>query len=393
MPFVHLAWLLATAAAANTCDAEGAACERSFFSIGETMVRFAPIDDPQSPPTSVSRHMPQPFLRSVGGDELNVAVALSLVGARSRWISVLPHGPLGDAVAEGAAHHGVEFAGMRVDGDIGTFHVLPEKKSVHFQRRHSAFALHDPDGLDWPELLAGPRPWLHVTGIMPLISAPARESWARALAHAAANDIPTSLDLNHRKQLGTLAELWAVVKPHVRRLELLILSVEQLNGLAELELGSSAGAVANDAPDDDVFALMGALHARWRCRRVALTRKVRDAMGVQRRWSVLTQLGGDGATPEPFSTHGIPVWHAPRDDLGGGSAWAAGMILSLHLNGVLNATSAEPLPPLQALRRADLLAALGQVRAPLVQGSAGRRYSSVGWRWAVGSARGLLPLA
>ena len=53
----------------------------------------------------------------------------------------------------GAAHHGVEFAGMRVDGDIGTFHVLPEKKAVHFQRRHSAFALHDPDGLDWPELL------------------------------------------------------------------------------------------------------------------------------------------------------------------------------------------------------------------------------------------------
>ena len=50
------------------------------------------------------------------------------------------------------------------------------------------------------------------------------------------------------------------------------------------------------------------------------------------------------------STHALPVWHKPVDDLGGGSAWAAGIISALHFRPVAS--------PLEALRRADLLSAL-----------------------------------
>ena len=46
--------------------------------------------------------------------------------------------------------------------------------------------------------------------------------------------MPATLDLNHRKQLGTLAELWECVKPHLGRLSVIVLSVDQLVGLAEL---------------------------------------------------------------------------------------------------------------------------------------------------------------
>ena len=89
-----------------------------------------------------SRHLPQPFLRSIGGDELNVAVALSLLNTRVRWISVLPEGPMGDVITDSCAHHGVEFAGVRAEGDIGMFTVLPEEKRVHYQRRNAVFAQH-----------------------------------------------------------------------------------------------------------------------------------------------------------------------------------------------------------------------------------------------------------
>jgi len=51
-----------------------------------------------------------------------------------------------------------------------------------------------------------------------------------------------------------------------------------------------------------------------------------------------------------YSTHDLPVWHTPQDDLGGGSAWAAGMIHALHVRPVSTR--------LEALRRADLLSAL-----------------------------------
>ena len=140
--------------------------------------------------------------------------------------------------------------------------------------------------------------------------------------------------------------------------------------------GADAQGAANTATD---LPCMMARHGR-------LSPKVRDGDGVQRRWSVLTQLPADAdadAAPAAFSTSGTPVWHAPKDDMGGarthpntdspctpqscaarllpslrgsssrrrlrvgsrhiilhstppthagGSAWAAGMILSLHFN-------------------------------------------------------------
>ena len=192
-----------------------AATNNTLVTMGEAMLRLAPMDS--APPLTPSRHLPQPFLRSIGGDELNVAVALSLVGTPTRWISVLPTGPMGDAITDSCAHHGVEYAGPRVEGDLGVFVVLPEEKRVHYQRRNAAFAQHDPSTLDWAALLDAPTPWLHMTGITPLVSDAARQSWDGALAHAIGAKIPISLDLNHRKQLGTLDELWRIVAPHTRQ--------------------------------------------------------------------------------------------------------------------------------------------------------------------------------
>ena len=40
--------------------------------------------EPSHPTGGESRHLPQPFLRSIGGDELNVAVAMSLLGVKAR---------------------------------------------------------------------------------------------------------------------------------------------------------------------------------------------------------------------------------------------------------------------------------------------------------------------
>jgi len=169
-------WVLVVLCTACALAAESETCEASvpgdlscadavFVTMGETMIRFQPMDTGR-PPDTPTRHLPQPFLRSLGGDELNVAVALSLLGVTTRWISVLPLGPMGDVVAESCKHHGVEFAGARVEGEIGTFTVLPEEKMVHYQRRQSAFALHDPNALECALLHApclhsavAPDPW------------------------------------------------------------------------------------------------------------------------------------------------------------------------------------------------------------------------------------------
>ena len=154
---------------------------------------------------------------------------------------------------------------------------------------------------------------------------------------------------------------FSLVVHSTKRLELLILSVEQLNGLSAIHYGSHdtlARPLDGQAPDADFLQLMGQLQLKWGCRRVVLCRKERDNAGLQRRWSLMTQLGGGSAGPvDEYSTHDIPVWHVPRDDLGGGSAWAAGMIHALHFQPVAEGSA------LEALRRADLLSALCQETA------------------------------
>ena len=52
----------------------------------------------------------------------------------------------------------------------------------------------------------------------------------------------------------------------------------------------------------------------------------------------------------------LPVWHKPKDECGGGSAWAAGFIHAFNF-------SSTPLVGSNQLRRADLLAALCQESA------------------------------
>jgi len=321
---------------------------KSLVTFGETMIRFEPID--AEPPTRPTRHHPQAFLRSLGGDELNVSVALSLLGVRAQWVSVLPSGPMGDIVLASCAEHGVDFCGERVDGDIGTYTVLPETKTVHYQRKHSTFALHDPSLLSWSRFLhleGSESKWLHLTGISPLVSASAKQSWQAAIEQAISLRIPVSLDLNHRKQLGTLEELWAVVSPYCARFEVIVLSEEQLVGLCHIhEL-----TVVQGAETDELYLdLMSKLQELWRCRRVALCRKARDSGSQQRRWSLLTVLDEE-LTISRLSTASLPVVSQPKEDIGGGSAWMAGFLHGIYF---------EPVAEQEALRRADLLASLCQ---------------------------------
>ena len=95
----------------------------------------------------------------------------------------------------------------------------------------------------WPSLLAGAQ-WLHVTGITPLLGQGPRAAWnaaleAAAAANAALNQpqarLRVSLDLNHRPSLGSLEVLWAMIKPHLFNISLLMLSEDTLKQLALLE--------------------------------------------------------------------------------------------------------------------------------------------------------------
>eukprot|EP00041_Stephanoeca_diplocostata_P026028 m.693765 g.693765 ORF g.693765 m.693765 type:complete len:614 (+) comp22875_c0_seq8:154-1995(+) len=341
----------------------------SLVGFGEAMIRFAPVSDPGE--------NGQTFLRSVGGDELNVCVDLAKLDTPDathpapQWVSVLPTGPLGDLVAESGERVGVSLAHTKriPHSDIGIFTVLPELKTVHYQRRNSAFAKHVPASFDWQSILApkpdGTRHWLHVTGITPLIAESPRLSWTLALQAACELGVPVSMDFNHRKQLGTLSELWAVVLPHLSQLEVLILSVGSMVELAGL-CGIPVPSEAVPLLDPSWRALVATLRRTWRVRRLAVCFKTRDANGLQRRWSAIADASG------VHTTVAAPVYHTPKDECGGGSAWAAGL-LDCFMRGIVPLESPDVSPnsgddvAVSALaiaaRHADLLAAMCQESA------------------------------
>ncbi|EOD07667.1 hypothetical protein EMIHUDRAFT_106404 [Emiliania huxleyi CCMP1516] len=220
---------VAAAHSATNCTAAHSA----LVAFGEAVMTFKPRP---ATPVHVALPLAAPaaeVVQAVGGAELNVAVALSRVSAApiASYVSVLPHGPLGDAVRSAAEASGVATENVVVDGSphsvLGTLHVVDDGSGPrpHYQRHHSAFAtVASGDTFDWPSLLS-PAKWLHVTGITPLLGPGPAAAWSTALEAAAATDgCDVSLDFNHRPALGSrsaplrgsLEELWALVQPHAR---------------------------------------------------------------------------------------------------------------------------------------------------------------------------------
>ena len=268
---------------------------------------------------------------------------------------MLPTNQWGEIIKQSA-----EQAGVRVDriplveGEVGVFFVLPAQKTVQFQRRHSAFALQEPGLFDWPTIFDGIG-WLHATGITPAISPGARAMWGGALDAATSMGLPISFDLNHRPQLGPLDELWGWVRPYVSSFRMIILSVGQIEGLAELEEYPGTLPEALNANDDTPWRdVMRFFHQKWAGPAVACCFKRRSKGNVQRRWACIINDAAE------VSSMGEPVWHVPKEETGGGSAWASGFIHGLLEGGAVGYADPRTAVMRHPLRSADVLSALCQ---------------------------------
>lgn len=350
------------------------------LTFGEGLLRFAPTDDRHDAyhgkPSAAST-----VLRTVGGDELNVCVALARLGRDVAWASVLPTGSLGAVVRDCAAEAGVRMDYVVTHGgeeaEVGCFHVIPEENRVHYQRRHSAFCTQPAGLFDWSSALSerGEGAWLHLTGITPMLGTQPAASWAAAIDAAVAQGAPISVDLNFRPQLGSISKLWGFVNPKLASIDLLILSAHSVQALAA-HLGVpddasaakkrrlDAGAILANAEDcEAVLPRLRALQEHLAGPALACCLKTRTG-DKQSRWSVIVDADGVHTTEQ------TPTVHTPKDECGGGSAWAAGVIDTLshkiraagkkkperrdhHV--VLGAEVARV-----ASRRGDLLAALAQ---------------------------------
>lgn len=156
-----------------------------------------------------------------GGGEANVAVSLANFGLDAGFITVLPDNALGDACIAELRRFGVNTANIvRGAGRMGIYFLegganqRPSK--VIYDRAHSAIAVAQKGQVDWDKAFEDAR-WFHITGITPAISETAMELSLEGVKKAKEKGLTVSCDLNYRKNLWKYGKKASEVMPELMR--------------------------------------------------------------------------------------------------------------------------------------------------------------------------------
>jgi 2-dehydro-3-deoxygluconokinase len=265
---------------------------------------------------------------SLAGAELNVAVGYVQLGGEAAFVTALPEHGIGDGVLWEIRGLGVETGQVvrSAEGRLGLFFL--EAGSGHraaqviYDREGSVFSRVGPGSYDWDGVFAGAGR-LHLSGVTPAISRNAAEVAMRAVEEAGVRGVPVSFDMNFRRRLWQ----W---EPGKGAEELAAETVRGLMPGVELFIGGP----------DDVAMLTGepeagkAGHAaaarllvsRWpNVKRVAMTMRESITATRQRLGGMLYEAEGDVVTMGPVTYEMTEI----ADRLGGGDAFAAGLLTAL----------------------------------------------------------------
>lgn len=166
--------------------------------LGEIMLRL------KSP--GHERLFQSPVLEATfGGGEANVAASLANLGLQARFVTALPHGPLGDGAIAELRRIGVETDHIiRRPGRVGIYFLeagaAQRASSVIYDRDGAAIALAGVGEFDFERVFDG-ADWFHISGITPALSESAAAISEAALWAARSAGVITSIDLNFRAKL------------------------------------------------------------------------------------------------------------------------------------------------------------------------------------------------
>ncbi|MEM0913290.1 MAG: sugar kinase [Planctomycetota bacterium] len=140
------------------------------------------------------------------GAEASVAASIAMLGGRSRYITALPGNALGDACLDAVRSIGVDTSHvLRVDdARLGLYFLETganqRPSRVIYDRADSAVAVTPADAYDWAAAFDG-ADWLHVSGITPALSEVCADTTRVAVERAKASGMRVSCDLNFRGKL------------------------------------------------------------------------------------------------------------------------------------------------------------------------------------------------
>jgi len=172
---------------------------------------------------------------SLGGSEINTLVSLSSLGRKTSLISCFPENNFGQEFIDNLEKNKVntEFIQRSENEMFGSIYIKDNK--VFNQRKNSAFSNINIYEVEFMKIFNKEIDWLHLTGIPPLISSNAKIVWKELLRYGIEKNIKISIDFNFKPALGFIDELWNMIKPNIDKIEVFIVSVDDLHSICKME--------------------------------------------------------------------------------------------------------------------------------------------------------------
>lgn len=291
-------------------------------SFGEIMLRLSP--------DGYYKLFQKPELNtSFCGAEANVAVALSNFGDEAEFVTALPDNDIGRAACRELMRYGVKTDNIVYTGDrLGIF--FAEKgasqrpSKVIYDRKNSAIALADPSSFDWEKIFDG-ADWFHITGITPALSDSLANISVDAVKAAKKAGLTVSCDINYRSKLWSAEKARPVMTEIMQYVDVCIGNEED----AEIVFGIKAGTtdVTKGQLDTDGYKKsLQTVAETFGCKIVAYSQR-KSYSASDNGWSGIIY---DDEKKQVYTSAQYDI--RITDRIGGGDAFASGLIYALHNN-------------------------------------------------------------
>lgn len=291
-------------------------------SFGEIMLRLSP--------DGYYKLFQKPELNtSFCGAEANVAVALSNFGDEAEFVTALPDNDIGRAACRELMRYGVKTDNIVYTGDrLGLF--FAEKgasqrpSKVIYDRKNSAIASADPSSFDWEKIFDG-ADWFHITGITPALSDSLAKISVDAVKAAKKAGLTVSCDINYRSKLWSAQKARPVMTEIMKYVDVCIGNEED----AEIVFGIKAGItdVTKGQLDTDGYKKsLRTVAETFGCKIVAYSQR-KSYSASDNGWSGIIY---DDEKKQVYTSAQYDI--RITDRIGGGDAFASGLIYALHNN-------------------------------------------------------------
>lgn len=291
-------------------------------SFGEIMLRLSP--------DGYYKLFQKPELNtSFCGAEANVAVALSNFGDEAEFVTALPDNDIGRAACRELMRYGVKTDNIVYTGDrLGIF--FAEKgasqrpSKVIYDRKNSAIASADPSSFNWEKIFDG-ADWFHITGITPALSDSLARISVDAVKAAKKAGLTVSCDINYRSKLWSAQKARPVMTEIMKYVDVCIGNEED----AEIVFGIKAGAtdVTKGQLDTDGYKKsLQTVAETFGCKIVAYSQR-KSYSASDNGWSGIIY---DDEKKQVYTSAQYDI--RITDRIGGGDAFASGLIYALHNN-------------------------------------------------------------